>query len=209
MSIERLKEVIPKDFTLDIDFLDKSVKKLNLNRNSKILDVGTGFGIMAIILALNGYNVLTGEPENDPIRDEHGDHSCYAHHDHHAGHEKHFDYNWQNHVKAVGVQDKIKFQYLDARKLEFPDKIFDGIFLYDALQHIDDMKKALSECLRVLAPTGLLADTEINKKGIKYIEGKEGWSPKYCDPREILDQKDISIKVMTGRFSNMYVIQLK
>ncbi len=30
---------------------------------SKILGVGTGQGIMAVSLALNGYDVLTGEPE--------------------------------------------------------------------------------------------------------------------------------------------------
>ncbi len=208
MSIEKLKQVIPKDFTLDIDFLNNSIKKLNLKKNSKILDVGTGFGIMAIILALNGHDVLTGEPEHDLIREKFKSNMHDSHHHHHnKGHEKLFEYNWENHVKALGVQDKIKFQYLDATNLEFLDEEFDYIFLYDALQHIKETKLALKECLRILSPNGLIAVTEINKKGIKYIEAKEGWRPKYTDPRELLDLKEIKIDVMTGRFSNLYVIR--
>jgi len=203
LSIDKLKKIIPKDFTLDINFLDKSTKKLDLKKDSKILDVGTGFGIMAIILALNGFEILTGQPENEA----HQDHSHDEHHGHHCVDEKNYDYSWERNVKALGVENKIKFQHFDAQKLPFPDKSFDGIFLYDALQHIDDRKRALEECLRVLTPKGLIGVTEMSKKGIKYTQEKEGWAPDYVDPRELLEHTDLSIEILTGRFSNMYVIK--
>lgn len=207
MSIEKLKEVIPKDFKLDIDFINKSVKKLKIEKKARILDVGTGFGIMSIILALNGFDVMTGEPERDPEKYELEGHSHDEHHGHYGGDESNYDYNWEKNATAVGVKDKIKHQHFDAQELPFPDESYDGIFLYDALQHINGRKRALKECIRVLAPKGLIAVTEMSKKGINYMQEKEGWAPDYVDPRDLLDEKDISIEIFTGRFSNMYIIR--
>ena len=59
MSLEKYKEVIHKDFLKDIDFIDKTIKHLNIQSDSKILDIGTGIGAMAILLALNNFTVLT------------------------------------------------------------------------------------------------------------------------------------------------------
>ncbi|GAG21489.1 unnamed protein product, partial [marine sediment metagenome] len=61
MSLEKYKEVIHKDFLKDIDFINKTIIKLNLPPDSKIIDIGTGIGAMSILLALNNLNVLTGE----------------------------------------------------------------------------------------------------------------------------------------------------
>lgn len=200
MSLEKLKKAVPHEFTGDIDFIDESVKKLNLDKKAKILDIGTGFGIMAIILALNGYNVLTGEPEDDPGREEWG-HSD----DHHAEH----GYNWERAARAVGVKDRIKYQYFDAQDQNFPDESFDGIFVYDALQHVKDRKLALRECVRIMKSDGLVSVIETNKEGIRHYQETEGWAPDYVDPREILDQDDVSIEVMSGQHVNMYVLRKK
>lgn len=39
------------------------MRKINLAKRAKILDIGTGQGIMSINLAIHGYDVLTEEPE--------------------------------------------------------------------------------------------------------------------------------------------------
>ena len=105
------------EFATDADFINKTIKKLNLSKNSRILDIGTGIGAMSTLLALNGFHVLTGEPEKEPKGDK------WNHHDHLHGDstENHHDNNgecnweawndWRVSAKALGVEDKIKFQY--------------------------------------------------------------------------------------------------
>jgi len=60
MDFSKAKELLGKEFSRDADFLSSVVSKLNLVKNSNVLDVGTGRGQMAILLALHGYQVLTG-----------------------------------------------------------------------------------------------------------------------------------------------------
>jgi len=70
MSLEKIKEVLGQRFSQDTDFLNNIVSDLDLPKDSKILDIGTGWGFMAITLALHGYDVITGEPfdaENLPF----------------------------------------------------------------------------------------------------------------------------------------------
>jgi SAM-dependent methyltransferase len=47
-----------------------------------------------------------------------------------------------------------KLQYGDATALEFPDRSFDLVYSYHALEHIPDFRRALSEMKRVLADDG-------------------------------------------------------
>ena len=102
MTLEKLKNAVPKDFALDIDFIDEIVKKLVLNKDASILDVGTGFGIMAIILALNGYDVVTGKPKVNPESHEHHGQQDYHH--------EQYNYNFEQNTRMAGVKNKIKFQ---------------------------------------------------------------------------------------------------
>ncbi|MFW9873489.1 MAG: rRNA adenine N-6-methyltransferase family protein, partial [Candidatus Thorarchaeota archaeon] len=63
INLEKLKENLGERFSRDADFLNSVVIKLNISKTSKVLDIGTGWGTMAITLALHGYRVITGEPE--------------------------------------------------------------------------------------------------------------------------------------------------
>lgn len=99
MNIGQAKEILGKKFSFAADFANKVIQELALPEEAKILDVGTGPGNMAIALALNGYNVLTGEPKDD--------HSIYAKDD------------WLNSARKVKVDQLIQFKAFDARQMPF------------------------------------------------------------------------------------------
>jgi 2-polyprenyl-3-methyl-5-hydroxy-6-metoxy-1,4-benzoquinol methylase len=150
LSLEKYKQVVHKDFIQDIDFINKTIKELNLNKSSRILDIGTGMGAMAILLAINDFDVLTGEPKFEPERDggEHYEHHHGQYYEFH--HEECFEGNWadwRETAKEIGVEHKIKYQHFNAENLPFTDESYDGVFMYDALQHIQNREQALHECL--------------------------------------------------------------
>lgn len=201
MRLEKYKQVIGEDFTEDADFINETIKNLNLNKSAKILDIGTGLGAMSILLALHGFNVLTGQPKEDPE---------WNHKRHHSEHEhEHYGFanDWREKARAMGVEDKIEFQYLNAESLNFPDSSFDSIFMYDTLQHIRNREKALSECIRVLKETGLICVIEWNEKSIKDTEEKYGFTIDYIDPRKILNRVGISIELIEGDLVNIFIIR--
>jgi len=65
MNMEKAKGILGKEFSFTADFTNEIIHDLRLQKDTMILDVGTGSGNMAIMLALNGYRILTGEPETD------------------------------------------------------------------------------------------------------------------------------------------------
>ena len=85
MDLEEAKKKLDIEFSYHADFIYNTVKELNLPKSIKILDIGTGFGTMAMILALQGYKVITGEPEG------------------------HNWANWRNSAKKISVEDLITF----------------------------------------------------------------------------------------------------
>ena len=219
MSLEKYKKVIHKDFLKDIDFISKTIKELNLQPESKILDIGTGIGAMAILLALNNFNVLTGEPKIDPKSDHSHNHThshkSGSHNDaYHKGH--HFDTteeawkswgDWRASAKKLNVFDRIKFQHFNVEKLPFTSESINGIFMYDTLQHVRRRNIALEECLRVLTPDGVICVIEWSKETIEQENEEYGYGIEYVDPKDYLRSSNLSIEIKNGKFVIIYLIQ--
>jgi len=205
MSLEKYKQIISEDFSKEADLIDCVIKELGIEKSAKILDIGTGFGAMSILLALNGYAVITGQPEHDSEWEEltsHNEHGNVEQHQHEFAMS-----DWKENAKALGVLDKISFQFLNAEELYFDAETFDAIFLYDALQHIKKRALVLNECLRLMKAKGVICVIEWSKESIRKDEKQYGLKIDYIDPNEIINRNDISIELISGNFVNIFIIK--
>ena len=206
-----------RDFATDVDFINEVINDLNLDKDSKILDVGTGMGAMSILLALKGFQVLTGEPELGSVGDEgnhqdhHHEHNNEVHYESHEEHHGESWVDWRISAKNLGVEDKIEYKHFDVHSLSvtFTNQLFKGIFLYDTLQHVKDRKNALNECLRVLKNDGVIVIIEWSKKQIEEDFKKYGFKIEYIDPRDFIDRADIRIEELNSEMVNLYLLRKK
>jgi len=186
MEIEEVKQKLGVEFSFIFDdILEPVIKSLDIDKNAKILDVGTGNGRMAISLALFGYSVLTGEPEDD--------FSEYAKRD------------WLKSAKDVNVEHLITFNAFDAEKMPFEDNEFDGIFIMGALHHIKNINLALKECIRIVKPKGFLCIIEPTKSGIKTIRKRMPDHPDAIDPRDYI--QDLPLKIMNKFMFDAFIFK--
>lgn len=103
----------------------------------KILDLGCGNGIASYAFASLGHEVSSVDP--DPSEDVGlGATSRLA--------------------EAAGAGSIATFASY-AESLPFPDSAFDAVYARQSLHHFGDLTKGLSECARVLKPTGLFLAT--------------------------------------------------
>lgn len=170
-------------FTLDADFISKIILSLNIKKEAKILDIGTGWGKMSIILALHGYEVTTGEPEKWS--------------------------DWEIYAKQAGVLEKIHYQEMDAQQLNFEDKVFEFIFLLGSLHHIPDKKRAFSEFLRILHPEGRIILFDYTDKRVAQIKKRIHHHPPEIKLKEILNEIPVTYKQFIDEKKEIfcYIIQ--
>ena len=99
-----LQNIWSNEWTNDVDFISIVISHLKLKKDSKILDIGTGQGIMAVSLAVNGYEVTTGEPEAG-----HEAHQLYEQekndYDHSHEHAEFTLIGWEVAAELTGVLD--------------------------------------------------------------------------------------------------------
>ena len=197
MDKKDAEKIWSEDWTHDIELIDKVINHLNLETSSQILDIGTGFGVMAISLASDGYQVITGEPvENDEWQEHYEEHYCE-------------DYvEWRESARSFGVESKINFQHFNAEYLPFPLESFDAVFLYDALQHIEHKEIALQECFRVMKSNGIVCAIEVNDYGSQYYKEHEAYfDTEKVDPRDYTRGDEIGVEIVSGEFSDAYIFR--
>lgn len=111
-------------------------KHLPKEKNLKILDVGTGPGFFAILLAKQGYEVTAVDYTK----------AMLAQARHNAG----------------PLAERIHFQQMDAQRLEFPDETFDVVISRNLTWNLEDPKRAYAEWMRVLKEGGKLLNFDAN-----------------------------------------------
>lgn len=164
-----------------------ALSDLGLPPGAVVLDVGTGNGNFAIYLASQGYRVVTGEPSADTSR--------YARKD------------WAASAKKAGVLDHIRFQDFDASKLPFQPNVFDAVFFYGALHHIDEIVRSdvFREALRVSKQNGAVVFFEPQMKTLQRLWVDDPNHPFAADPSNYLPDASISEHRIEGSLMDIFI----
>jgi ubiquinone/menaquinone biosynthesis C-methylase UbiE len=113
-----------------------------------VLDVGTGLGSLAIVLAQHGLMVDAVDVHLQSL-DEARQRALAA---------------------GVDTYQRIRFVQADGLRLPFGDRQYAGVFSFDSLHHMPDCPAAIAESLRVCAVGGVLALADLNEAGAQAVD---------------------------------------
>ena len=128
----------------------------------KVLDVGTGPGFFALLLAEAGYQVTAADVTEEMLKEA---------------------------KKNTGVfAEKITWKLSDAQKLELGDCEFDAAFSRNVTWNLENPGQAYEEWVRVLKPGGLLCNFDADWYGHLYDEEKRSG---YEKDRQRVEEKNL------------------
>lgn len=143
-------EVVKKNLAdgWDSKWADELIKNFpkTEGRSLKVLDIGTGPGFYAIILASRGYDVTAVDLSEGMLE--------------------------QAKANAGELAEKIRFLKMDAQTLEFPDNEFDVIVTRNLTWNLPDPVKAYGEWRRVLRDGGVMLNIDSNWYAYLFDEEK-------------------------------------
>jgi 2-polyprenyl-3-methyl-5-hydroxy-6-metoxy-1,4-benzoquinol methylase len=136
-----LAEIFRERQSIALEYVDE----LSLPRTARVLEIGCGAGFMAIALAFRGFTVEA--VDHAPAMIELA----------------------QRHIRQNEMQDRVHATVQDVHELAYDDCSFDLIVALGLVTWLHDLRKALMEIARVLAPGGYVVLSIYNRYGARAL----------------------------------------
>lgn len=124
-------------FGIDVKWRKKVLKLVSDKNPQKILDIATGTGDLAILLAQTTATEIVGADISEGMME--------------VGRKK---------IQEKNLDGKVKLVYGDSEELPFEDNYFDAITVAFGIRNFETLEKGLAEILRVLKPGGIFVILE-------------------------------------------------
>lgn len=124
-------------FGIDVKWRKKVLKLVAAKNPQTILDIATGTGDLAILMAQTAATEIIGADISEGMME--------------VGRKK---------VTEKGLDSRVKLMYGDSEKLPFEDNYFDAITVAFGIRNFETLEKGLAEILRVLKPNGIFVILE-------------------------------------------------
>jgi demethylmenaquinone methyltransferase/2-methoxy-6-polyprenyl-1,4-benzoquinol methylase len=126
---------------IDQSWRRKTVQALQLRASSRVLDLATGTGDLAILVARTHPDAQIVGVDPSPKMLEVG----------------------QKKLLSMGLSERIELRVGDAQALEFPDRTFDGLCIAFGIRNVPDRLQGLREMARVTKAGGRVAILELSE----------------------------------------------
>lgn len=143
MYLERTE--LYKKFGYDIEAERKFLLDKSEPLYGDILEVGTGKGYLAVILAKEGHNFISLDISEEEQK-----------------------FAWL-HLKHLGLEEKVDFKIGNAENLIFADKSFEIVISSHLIHHLDNTFKVIDEFIRVLSYEGKIILSDFSREGLEVV----------------------------------------
>ena len=124
------------------------ISKAKLVKGGSMLEIGTGRGHMATLLAKNGFKFVSIDLDRKA------------------------QYAAKLHLKTMNRDKLVTLKIMDAEKLRYKDGSFDNVISVNFIHHAKNPVRCLKEMIRVAKNKLIIAD--INKRGERIMEKVHG-----------------------------------
>lgn len=142
--LERKK--LYRKYGVDIDRERKFILEKAKPVSGNILEVGTGKGHFALVLAKEGYQFTSVDISEEEQKIA------------------------QLNLKYFELENAVKFKVEDAERLSFKNTTFDVIFSINTIHHFSSPFKVMDELARIVTFGGKIILSDFNKKGFEIID---------------------------------------
>ena len=154
------------------------ISKAKLVKGGSMLEIGTGRGHMATLLAKNGFKFVSIDLDRKA------------------------QYAAKLHLKTMNRDKLVTLKIMDAEKLRYKDGSFDNVISVNFIHHAKNPVRCLKEMIRVAKNKLIIAD--INKRGEHIMEKVHGLDNHSHEVSKMSLQETEGLLKKTGLKVNVY-----